>query len=137
MRHMILPILTLSYLSWATFLRVTRSSMLEILNKEYIRTGRAKGLAERFVVSRHALRNALIPVVTALGLQFGFLLSGAIVIESVFAFPGVGRYLVQSVVNRDFPAVQSSVLCVSMTFVIVNMLVDVGYAALDPRIRYG
>ncbi len=136
-RYVILPALTLGVQAAGLIARLTRSQMLEVLREDYVRTAHAKGLRERFVVMRHALRNALIPVVTALGLQFGFLLAGAIVIEFVFAFPGVGRYLVQGVTNRDFPVVQSSVLCVSMTFVAVNLAVDVLYAWLDPRIHYG
>lgn len=136
-KYLVLPAVTLGLQGAGLIVRLTRSQMLEVLREDYIRTARAKGLADRLVTYRHALRNALIPVITALGLQFGFLLSGAIVVESVFAFPGVGRYLIQSVVNRDFPAVQSSVLCVSITFVVVNMIVDALYAVLDPRIRYG
>jgi peptide/nickel transport system permease protein len=135
-RYLILPALTLGVQGAGLVVRLTRSQMLEVLREDFVRTAHAKGLRERVVVARHALRNALIPVVTALGLQFGFLLAGAIVIEFVFAFPGVGRYLVQGVTNRDFPVVQSSVLCVSMTFVAVNLAVDVVYAWLDPRIHY-
>jgi peptide/nickel transport system permease protein len=101
-----------------------------------VRTARAKGLRERTVVLGHAFRNALIPVVTVMGLQFGGLLAGTVVVETVFAFPGVGRYLIQAVNNRDFPAVQSGVLFVSLTFVTVNFLVDALYATIDPRIRY-
>lgn len=127
-KYLVLPAVTLGLQGAGLIVRLTRSQMLEVLREDYIRTARAKGLADRLVTYRHALRNALIPVITALGLQFGFLLSGAIVVESVFAFPGVGRYLIQSVVNRDFPAVQSSVLCVSITFVVVNMIVDALYA---------
>lgn len=136
-QYIIMPALTLGLQAAGLLVRLTRSQMLEVLQEDYVRTARAKGLSGRYVVYRHALRNALVPVVTAVGLQFGFLLAGAIVVESVFAFPGVGRYLVQSVINRDFPAVQSSVLCVSVTFVAVNIMVDVAYAMLDPRIRYG
>jgi ABC-type dipeptide/oligopeptide/nickel transport system permease component len=135
-RYLLLPAVTLGLQGAGLLVRLTRSQMLEVLREDYVRTARAKGMRERWVVYRHALRNAMIPIVTALGLQFGFLLSGAIVVESVFAFPGVGRYLVQSVLNRDFPAVQSSVLLVSLTFVAVNLLVDALYALLDPRIRY-
>jgi len=135
-RFIILPALTLGVQAAGLLVRLTRSQMLEVLHEDYVRTAHAKGLRERQVVTRHALRNALIPVVTALGLQFGTMLAGAIVIEFVFAFPGVGRYLVQAVTNRDFPAVQSSVLCVSLTFVAVNLVVDALYAFLDPRIHY-
>jgi peptide/nickel transport system permease protein len=136
-RFIILPALTLGVQAAGLLVRLTRSQMLEVLREDYVRTAHAKGLRERQVVARHALRNALIPVVTALGLQFGTMLAGAIVIEFVFAFPGVGRYLVQAVTNRDFPAVQSAVLCVSLTFVAVNLAVDALYGFLDPRIHYG
>jgi len=115
---------------------MTRSSMLEVLRQDYVRTARAKGLAEPSVVRRHALRNALIPVVTVVGLQLGTLLSGAVLTESVFAWPGVGRLLVDAVLARDYPVIQGAVLLISTTFVALNVLVDMVYAALDPRIRY-
>jgi ABC-type dipeptide/oligopeptide/nickel transport system permease component len=133
---LILPGLTLALGSAALVMRLTRSQMLEVLGEDFVRTARAKGLHERTVVLGHAFRNALIPVVTVMGLQFGGLLAGTVVVETVFAFPGVGRYLIQAVSARDFPAVQSGVLFVSLTFVGVNLLVDVLYAAIDPRIRY-
>jgi peptide/nickel transport system permease protein len=135
-KFIILPALTLGLSSAGILVRITRSQMLEVLGEDYVRTARAKGLREQVVVFRHALRTALIPIVTVLGLQFGGLLAGAVVAETVFAYPGVGRYLVQAVTTRDFPAVQSGVLFVSLTFVLVNLFVDVIYALLDPRIRY-
>jgi ABC-type dipeptide/oligopeptide/nickel transport system permease component len=132
----VLPGLTLALGAAALVMRLTRSQMLEVLGEDFVRTARAKGLHERIVVLGHAFRNALIPVVTVMGLQFGGLLAGTVVVETVFAFPGVGRYLIQAVNNRDFPAVQSGVLFVSLTFVTVNFLVDALYATIDPRIRY-
>jgi peptide/nickel transport system permease protein len=135
-RFVILPGLTLALGAAALMMRLTRSQMLEVLNEDFVRTARAKGLHGRRVVLGHALRNALIPVVTVMGLQFGGLLAGTVVVETVFSFPGVGRYLIQAVNGRDFPAVQSGVLFVSLTFVAVNFVVDVLYSIIDPRIRY-
>lgn len=135
-RHIILPAITLGLGSAALIMRLTRSQLLEVLSEDYVRTAKAKGLSYRPVVYKHALRNALLPVTTVVGLQFGELLSGAVVVETVFAFPGVGSYLIQAVDNRDFPAVQSGVLFVSLTFVLVNLLVDALYSLIDPRIRY-
>lgn len=135
-RHLILPSVTLGAASAAIIARMTRSSMLEVLRQDYVRTARAKGLAEPSVVRRHALRNALIPVVTVVGLQLGTLLSGAVLTESVFAWPGVGRLLVDAVLARDYPVIQGAVLLISTTFVALNVLVDMVYAVLDPRIRY-
>ena len=135
-QYLILPGLTLALGSAALMMRLTRSQMLEVLSEDYVRTSRAKGLHERAVILGHALRNALIPVVTVMGLQFGGLLAGTVVVETVFSFPGVGRYLIQAVNARDFPAVQSGVLFVSLTFVAVNFLIDVLYSIIDPRIRY-
>lgn len=135
-RYIVLPALTLGVYSSGILIRLTRSQMLEVLNEDYVRTAHAKGLKGFTVIYRHALRNALIPIVTMIGLQFGSLLAGAIVVETVFAYPGLGRYLLQAVSHRDFPAVQSGILLVSLTFVMVNLLVDVVYAGLDPRIRY-
>jgi peptide/nickel transport system permease protein len=136
-RHLILPSVTLGTASAAIIARMTRSSMLEVLRQDYVRTARAKGVAERVVVSRHALRNALIPVATVVGLQLGTLVSGAVLTENVFAWPGVGRLLVDAVLARDYPVVQGAVLLIATTFVVLNLLVDVLYALLDPRIRYG
>jgi ABC-type dipeptide/oligopeptide/nickel transport system permease component len=135
-RFVILPALTLGISSAGFLARITRSQMLDILSEDYIRTARSKGLHGRVVVLKHGLRSALLPIVTVFGLQFGALLAGAVVVETVFAYPGVGRYLLQAVSNRDFPAVQTGTLFVALTFVLVNLLVDVIYAVLDPRIRF-
>ncbi len=135
-RHLVLPSLTLGAASTAVVARMTRSAMLEVLGQDYVRTARAKGLAERVVVSRHALRNALIPVVTVLGLQLGTLLSGAVLTETVFAWPGIGRLLVEAVLARDYPIIQGATLLIAATFVVLNVAVDVLYGLLDPRIRY-
>jgi ABC-type dipeptide/oligopeptide/nickel transport system permease component len=116
--------------------RITRSSMLDVLRQDFITTARAKGLAERVVVYKHALKNALIPVVTVLGLQFGILLGGAVLTETVFAWPGVGRLLVDSILRRDYPVVQGTVMLLAFLFVIINLVVDIIYAFLDPRIHY-
>ncbi|MBI4278907.1 MAG: ABC transporter permease [Armatimonadetes bacterium] len=134
--HLVLPSVTLGMTSAAIIARMTRSSMLEVLRADYVRTARAKGVAERVVINRHAFRNALIPVITVIGLQTGTLLSGAVLTESVFAWPGVGRLLVESILSRDYPVVQASVLVVAMAFVLVNLAVDILYAAADPRIHY-
>ncbi|MDR7387844.1 MAG: ABC transporter permease [Armatimonadota bacterium] len=135
-RHLLLPSVTLGAASAAIVARMTRSSMLEVLGQDYIRTARAKGLAERVVVNRHALRNALIPVVTVLGLQLGTLLSGAVLTETVFAWPGIGRLLVDAVLARDYPIIQGATLLIAATFVALNLAVDLLYGLLDPRIRY-
>ena len=137
LRHLVLPAVTLGAASMATIARMARSTMLEILNLDYIRTARAKGVAEPWVVSRHALRNALLPVVTLVGLQLGLLLSGAVLTETIFALPGLGRLAITSVLARDYPVVQGVVMIAAMIFVLANLLVDVLYAYLDPRIRYG
>lgn len=134
--HIALPAVTVSSGTIALLARLTRSSMLEVLNQEYVRTARAKGVREGLVVVRHAFRNALLPVITVIGLQFGFLLSGAVVTESIFSLPGMGRLLVQAILGRDFPIVQGAVLLAAVTFVLTNLLVDVLYATVDPRIRY-
>ncbi len=135
-RHIILPAITVSSGTIALLARLTRSSMLEVLNQDYVRTARSKGVQEVVVVVRHAFRNALLPVITVIGLQFGFLLSGAVVTESIFSLPGMGRLLVQAILGRDFPVVQGAVLLAALTFVLTNLLVDMVYAAVDPRIRY-
>lgn len=136
LEHLILPALTLGTAASAIIARVTRSSMLEVLSDDYVRTARAKGLAERVVIVRHALKNALIPIITLLGLEFGGLLSGSVVAETVFAYPGLGLLLINSINNRDFPIVQGALLLFSVQFVLVNLLVDVIYARIDPRIAY-
>ncbi|MDP9355996.1 MAG: ABC transporter permease [Chloroflexota bacterium] len=135
-KHLVLPTLTLALPSIATKARLTRSAMLEILNQEYIRTARSKGLHEQTVLLRHALRNALIPVITIVGLQFGALLGGAFITESIFGWPGVGQLAVNSILQRDFPIVQGTVLLVTVSFVMMNLIVDLLYAWSDPRIRY-
>jgi peptide/nickel transport system permease protein len=134
--HMALPAIALSSVSMAIISRMARSSMLEVLSSDYLVTARAKGLREQSVVLRHALKNALIPVVTVLGLQAGALISGAVLTETVFGRVGVGRYVVTAITARDYPVVQATVLVVALFVVILNLIVDVLYAALDPRIRY-
>jgi peptide/nickel transport system permease protein/oligopeptide transport system permease protein len=131
-----MPTITLAANSMAILARMTRATMLEVLRQDYVRTGRAKGLRERAVIFRHALRNALIPVITIMGLQFGILLSGAVLTETVFAWPGIGRLLVDSISYRDYPMVQGIILFIAVGFTFVNLTVDVLYAFLDPRIRY-
>lgn len=134
--HLVLPAITLGLGAAAILARLTRSSMLEVLRQEYVTTARAKGLAEWLVIGRHALKNALIPVVTIFGLQFGQLLAGTFVVETVFARPGLGRLIIDGILNKDFPMVQGVVLVVAVSYVLVNLLVDLVYAVLDPRIRY-
>ena len=136
LQHLLLPALTLGLGAAAILARLTRSSMLEVLRQEYVTTARAKGLREWAVIGRHALKNALIPVVTIFGLQFGQLLAGTFVVETVFARPGLGRLIVDGILNKDFPMVQGVVLVVATSYVLVNLLVDLVYAVLDPRIRY-
>ena len=131
----ILPIITLGTGSAALVMRITRSSMLEVIRQDYIRTARAKGQKESVIVLKHALRNALIPVVTAVGLDFGFLLGGAILTESIYALPGLGRFMVESITRRDFPIVQGGVLFMAISFSLVNLLVDILYVYIDPRIK--
>ncbi|HEY64713.1 MAG TPA: ABC transporter permease [Caldilineae bacterium] len=133
----ILPSFTLAAFSIALVARMTRSSMLEVLGEDYVRTARAKGLRESVVLFRHALRNALIPVVTVIGLQFGALLGGAVLTETVFGWPGMGQLLVDSIFARDYPMVQGIVLVFSFMLILVNLLVDILYAYIDPRIHYG
>ncbi len=134
-KHMILPAVTIGTSTAAVITRMTRSSMLEVIRQDYIRTARAKGQVESKVVNRHALKNALIPIITVVGLQFGYLLSGAVLTESIFAVPGVGRLMVESIKTRDFPVVQGAVLFIAVTFSFVNLFVDIMYAYVDPRIR--
>jgi ABC-type dipeptide/oligopeptide/nickel transport system permease component len=134
-RHLILPAVTLAAAPLAQNVRLIRAGMLEVLTQDYVRTARAKGLAERLVVYRHGLWNAAIPVLTVTGLSLGFMLSGAIIIETVFSWPGLGRLLVQAVAGRDFPVIQAGVFVFALIFVAVNLLVDVLYAVVDPRIR--
>jgi peptide/nickel transport system permease protein len=136
-RSALLPSLALGAANMAILMRMTRSSMLEVLRHEYVTTARAKGLKETIVVYRHALRNALIPVVTVAGVQVGYLLGGAIIVEQVFALPGVGTLIVNGINQRDYPVVQAGVLFVALSFVVVNLVVDILYAHLDPKIHYG
>lgn len=134
--HLVMPSVALGLSLMAMFARLTRSVMLEVLSLDYIRTARSKGLKERLVIGKHALKNALIPIVTVAGMQFGFLLGGTVIIETVFAWPGVGRLVVQAIFNRDYPLVQSIVLVLAVIFVAVNFLVDMLYMYLDPQISY-
>lgn len=134
--HLILPAITLGTGMAAITTRLTRSSMLEVLRQDYITTAKAKGLSEKIIVWKHALKNALIPVVTIVGLQFGGLLEGAVIVETIFAWPGVGRLLVDSIFARDFAMVQGCVFFMAIIYVLVNLMVDISYAYLDPRIRY-
>ena len=131
-----LPVVSLSIGQMAIIARMTRSSMLEVLSQDYIRTAHAKGLTERVVLTRHALKAASIPIVTVIGLVFAALITGVVVIETVFAIPGVGRLVVDAVLRRDFPVVQGTIMVLSVIYVFVNLVVDVAYAYLDPRIRY-
>ncbi len=133
----VLPAVTLAFFSMAFIARITRSSMLEVLHQDYVRTARAKGTKPRSVVWRHALRNALAPVVTVIGLQFGELLGGAILTETVFAWPGLGRLLVDSIFARDYPTVQGLVIVFALLFALVNLGIDLFYSVIDPRVRYG
>jgi ABC-type dipeptide/oligopeptide/nickel transport system permease component len=134
--HLILPAFTLGAASMAIVARMTRSSMLEVLHQDYVRTARAKGLPGGTVVYRHALRNALIPIVTIVGVQLGYLLGGAVLTETVFTWPGIGTLMVKAIFARDFPMVQGAVLWVALIFALVNLVVDLAYGLLDPRIRY-
>jgi peptide/nickel transport system permease protein len=136
-QHLILPALTLALPLVGILTRLVRTGLLEVLNEDYVRTAYAKGLAARIVVVRHALRNALIPVVTVAALQFGSLLAGTVIIETVFGWPGAGRLLVDAISNRDYAIIQTAILFITAGFVTLNLLVDVSYAYLDPRIRYG
>ena len=135
-RYLLMPAFTLGFAQSALLARITRSMMLEVLSQDYIRTARAKGLSELAVVLRHALRNAMIPVITVIGLSFAILLGGAVITEQVFNIPGVGRLLVQAVTRRDYPLVQGIVLIIAAVYVIINLVVDLIYAYLDPRIRH-
>ena len=135
-QHLILPAVTIGFASSAFIARITRSSLLEVLNQDYVRTARAKGLPPTRVNLKHAFRNALLPVVTVIGLQFGGLLGGAVLTETVFAWPGVGRMLVDAIRTRDLPLIQGTILFVSLMFILINLVVDLSYALLNPRIRY-
>ncbi len=136
LRYLILPALALGSASAAVIARMTRASMLEVTRQDYIRTARATGYAEAVVIFRHALKNAMIPVLTVFGLEFGYMLGGAVLTETVFSLPGIGRLLVEGIFARDYPVVQGAMILVASTFVLVNLLTDVAYAFFDPRIRY-
>jgi peptide/nickel transport system permease protein len=135
-KHFVMPTIALAANSMAIQARMTRACMLEVLRQDYIRTARSKGLVERLVIYKHALRNAWLPIVTILGLQFGTLLGGAVITETVFAWPGIGRLLVESIGFRDYPVIQGAILVITVGFVMTNLLVDMLYAYLDPRIQY-
>jgi len=135
-RHLLLPAAALSTVPMAIVMRMTRGAMIEVLHQDYVRTARAKGLRDRVVVGAHAFRNALLPVVTIVGLQVGTLLSGAILTETIFSWPGIGRWVYESIQLRDYPVVQSMTLVIAVIFVLTNLLVDLSYAWLDPRVRY-
>jgi ABC-type dipeptide/oligopeptide/nickel transport system permease component len=134
-RNLVLPALTLGAFAMASIARLTRSAMLEVLRADFIRTARAKGVAETLVIVKHALKNAAVPIVTITGLQFGTLLGGAVVTETVFAWPGIGRLAIQSIYNRDYPVVQCTVFISAVLFIVINLLIDVLYGLLDPRVR--
>ncbi len=133
--HLVLPAVTLALPLVGVLTRLVRSGLLDVLHEDYIRTARAKGLTPRSVVSRHALLNTLIPIITLIGLQLGHLLGGAVIVETVFAWPGVGRLLVEAITNRDYPLVQAAILMVTTGFILINFLVDLSYGYLDPRVR--
>ena len=136
LRHLILPSIVLGTIPLAVIARMTRSSMLEVLNEDYVRTARAKGLAPWRIIGIHALRNALIPVITVIGLQTGVLLAGAILTETIFAWPGVGKWIVESIRRRDYPSVQGGILMISSLIILVNLIVDMLYGVVNPRIRH-
>jgi peptide/nickel transport system permease protein len=135
-RHVVLPAITLGAFAMASIARITRSAVLEILRADFIRTARAKGLPEFWTIAKHTMKNAAIPIVTIVGLQFGNLLGGAVVTETIFSWPGIGRLAIQSIYNRDYPIVQACVFLTAAMFVVLNFLVDVTYGILDPRIRH-
>jgi len=137
LHHLVLPMIVLGTVPLAVIARMTRSSMLEVLSEDYVRTARAKGLSEFRVISVHALRNALIPVVTVIGLQVGGLLAGAVLTETIFSWPGVGKWLIEAIGRRDYPALQGGILLISTLVILVNVIVDVLYGAINPRIRHG
>lgn len=134
-KHLVLPAITLGFGMAAVYMRLLRACMLDVLNQDFIKVARAKGLKEKWVIGRHALKNALLPVVTLFGMSFGNLLGGAVIVETIFAWPGVGKFVVDAIFNRDYPVIQGYVLLMSLVFVLVNLLVDISYVFLDPRIR--
>ncbi len=135
LRHLCLPAVSLGILQAALIARITRSSMLEVLRQDYVRTARAQGVAELRVILRHALKNAMIPIITVVGLSFGILLGGAVIIETVFTLPGIGRLVINAVVRRDYPVIQGALLLAATSYILVNLAVDLLYAYFDPRIR--
>ncbi len=135
-KHLVLPSIALGTIPMAVIARMTRSSMLEVMQSDYIRTAKAKGLSQFYVVYRHGLKNAFIPVLTVIGLQTGALLGGAVLTETIFAWPGIGRYIYEAISNRDYPVIQSGILIIAIIFVVINLLVDLLYALFDPRIQY-
>ncbi|MGH2558417.1 MAG: ABC transporter permease [Thermomicrobiales bacterium] len=136
LEYLVLPVITIALSNISVFSRFVRSSMIDVLSAGYIQTARAKGLMEREVIVRHALRNALLPVVTAVGIQFGRLLGGAVVTEAVFSYPGIGRLVITSILNRDYPVVQATLMLVVIVFLITNLVVDFSYAYLDPTVKF-
>ncbi|WP_199426375.1 ABC transporter permease [Thermaerobacillus caldiproteolyticus] len=136
LQHLILPSVALATIPMAIIARITRSSMLEVMKSDYIRTARAKGLSMFWVVYKHSLKNAIIPVLTVIGLQTGLLLGGAILTETIFSWPGIGRYIYEAIGYRDYPVIQSGILIVATIFIFINLIVDLLYAAIDPRIKY-
>ena len=137
LRHLILPTIVLGTVPLAVIARMTRSSMLEVLEEDYVRTARAKGLSARRVIGIHALRNALIPVITVIGLQVGTLLAGAVLTETIFSWPGVGKWLIDSIGRRDYPALQGGIMLIALVVIIVNIVIDILYGLINPRIRHG
>ena len=135
LKYLILPAFTLGTASMASIARQTRSAVLDVIRQDYIRTARSKGLAERKVIIGHALRNALIPVVTIIGLQLGALMSGAVITETIFAWPGIGRLVVDAIRNKDFPVIQGTIMAFALLYAVINLVVDILYAFLDPRLR--
>jgi ABC-type dipeptide/oligopeptide/nickel transport system permease component len=136
LKHLILPAIALGASSSAVIARMTRASMLEVIRQDYIRTARANGFGEMIIVYKHALKNAMIPVITVFGLEFGYMLGGAVLTETVFSLPGLGRLMVEGIFQRDYPVVQGAMLLVATTFVLINLLTDIVYSIFDPRIRY-
>jgi ABC-type dipeptide/oligopeptide/nickel transport system permease component len=133
---LVMPAVSLGFFSMARIARVTRSSMMNVLGKDFIRTAKAKGLADFRVIIRHAFKNAAIPIITLVGMELGTLLGGAVITETIFAWPGVGRLAIQAIFNRDFPVVQAAVFTLAVTFILINLIVDILYTYLDPRVRY-
>jgi peptide/nickel transport system permease protein len=136
LKHLAMPVIALATIPMAIIARMTRSSMLDVLQEDYIRTAHAKGLRERLVLFKHALKNAFLPVITIIGLQTGSLLAGAVLTETIFSWPGIGKWVYDAILGRDYPIVQGGTLLIALVFVLANLLVDISYALFDPRIRY-